>query len=39
VAAAMFSDRFEMIVDRPFFCAIQDNSSGALLFVGQICRL
>jgi serine protease inhibitor len=39
VAAAMFSDRFEMIVDRPFFCAIQDNNTGALLFVGQICRL
>jgi serine protease inhibitor len=39
VVAAMFSRRFEMIVDRPFFCAIQDNSTGALLFVGQICQL
>jgi serine protease inhibitor len=27
---------FEMIVDRPFFCAIEDRRSGALLFVGAI---
>ncbi len=27
---------FHMIVDRPFFCAIQDERSGALLFVGAI---
>jgi serpin B len=27
---------FEMIVDRPFFCAIQDQRSGALLFVATI---
>jgi serpin B len=27
---------FEMIVDRPFFCAIEDRRSGALLFVGTI---
>jgi serine protease inhibitor len=27
---------FEMIVDRPFFCAIEDTRSGALLFVGAI---
>jgi serine protease inhibitor len=39
VAAAMFSRRFEMRVDRPFFCAIQDSSTGTLLFVGQICQL
>jgi serine protease inhibitor len=25
-----------MIVDRPFFCAIDDRRSGALLFVGAI---
>jgi serine protease inhibitor len=25
-----------MIVDRPFFCAIEDRRSGALLFVGAI---
>jgi serine protease inhibitor len=27
---------FEMIVDRPFFCVIADQRSGALLFVGAI---
>jgi serine protease inhibitor len=27
---------FQMIVDRPFFCAIEDRRSGALLFVGTI---
>jgi serpin B len=27
---------FQMIVDRPFFCAIQDQRSGAVLFVGAI---
>jgi serpin B len=27
---------FHMIVDRPFFCAIQDQRTGALLFVGAI---
>jgi serine protease inhibitor len=27
---------FQMIVDRPFFCALQDQRSGALLFVGAI---
>jgi serpin B len=27
---------FQMIIDRPFFCAIQDRRSGALLFVGAI---
>jgi serine protease inhibitor len=25
-----------MIVDRPFFCAIEDRRSGTLLFVGAI---
>jgi serine protease inhibitor len=28
--------QFHMIVDRPFFCAIDDRRSGALLFVGSI---
>jgi serpin B len=27
---------FRMIVDRPFFCAIEDRRSGALIFVGAI---
>ena len=27
---------FQMIVDRPFFCVIEDRRSGALLFVGAI---
>ena len=27
---------FRMIVDRPFFCAIADNKSGTLLFMGAI---
>jgi serpin B len=27
---------FRMVVDRPFFCAIEDRRSGALLFIGAI---
>jgi serine protease inhibitor len=27
---------FQMIVDRPFFCAIEDRRSGALLFIGAV---
>jgi serine protease inhibitor len=27
---------FSMVVDRPFFCAIRDNQTGALLFMGTI---
>jgi serpin B len=27
---------FEMIVNRPFFCAIQDNQTGTLLFMGVV---
>jgi len=27
---------FRMIIDRPFFCAVEDRRSGALLFVGAI---
>jgi len=35
-AVARPEQPFEMIVDRPFFCAIEDKRSGALLFVGAI---
>ena len=35
-AVARPEQPFEMIVDRPFFCAIEDRRSGALLFVGAI---
>jgi serpin B len=27
---------FTMIVDRPFFCAIRENKTGAVLFMGSI---
>ncbi|MFB3902183.1 MAG: serpin family protein [Acidobacteriota bacterium] len=29
-------ERFRMVVDRPFFCAIRDDQTGALLFLGAI---
>jgi serpin B len=35
-AGARPEQPFRMIVDRPFFCAIEDRRSGALLFVGAI---
>jgi serine protease inhibitor len=35
-AVARAEQPFQMIVDRPFFCAIEDRRSGALLFVGAI---
>jgi len=28
--------RFRMIFDRPFFCAIRDNETGTLLFMGLV---
>jgi serpin B len=35
-AVARPQQPFQMIVDRPFFCAIEDQRTGALLFVGAI---
>jgi serine protease inhibitor len=35
-AVARPEQPFQMIVDRPFLCAIEDRRSGALLFVGAI---
>jgi serpin B len=35
-AVARPTPPFHMIIDRPFFCAIQERRSGALLFIGAI---
>ncbi|MHB1457370.1 MAG: serpin family protein [Armatimonadota bacterium] len=35
-AAVVHDEPFSMIVDRPFFCAIVDNQSGLILFMGAI---
>jgi serpin B len=36
-SAPMFR-RFRMVIDRPFFCAIRDNKTGALLFMGFVMQ-
>jgi serine protease inhibitor len=36
VTAAPPEQPFEMIVDHPFFVAIQDQPTGAILFMGSI---
>jgi serine protease inhibitor len=36
LAAVRAREPFRMVVDRPFFCAIADERSGVLLFVGAI---
>lgn len=36
VGATAVRREFSMVVDRPFFCAIREHTSGAILFVGQI---
>lgn len=35
-SAATPTEPFKMIVDRPFFCAIRDNQTGSVLFMGSI---
>lgn len=36
LVSANVEQPFEMLVNRPFFCAIRDNQTGAVLFMGSI---
>jgi serpin B len=36
--AIMPTERFDMVVNRPFFCAIRDNHTGTVLFMGAIAE-
>ncbi len=35
-AVGVAANPFTMVVDRPFFCAIHEDTTGAVLFMGQI---
>jgi serpin B len=39
ISAMIPSKKFRMVVDRPFFFAIRDNTSGALLFLGSVTNV
>ncbi|MGQ9872854.1 serpin family protein [Leptodesmis sp.] len=38
VTSIMPTERFDMVVNRPFFCAIRDNHTGTVLFMGAIAE-
>jgi serpin B len=37
-SAPAYADAFTMVVDHPFFCAIRDDATGEVLFMGAIWR-
>jgi serine protease inhibitor len=36
ISATSYEEPFKMVVNRPFFCAIRDNQTGSVLFMGSI---